>query len=108
MQQLREAFPEAGPYRHVILDCDTKFDFTVITFLQSTSLTPKCTSVQATWQDGISQRWVGSCHREILDHVIALNEQHLRRPILDYVSCYHQNRIHDFLLWVVSIIAIPA
>ncbi len=33
VQQLREAFPEAGPYRYVILDRDTKFDSAVITFL---------------------------------------------------------------------------
>jgi hypothetical protein len=42
--QLREAFPEAGPYRYVILDRDSKFDATVITFLKSTGLKPKRTS----------------------------------------------------------------
>jgi transposase InsO family protein len=97
VQQLREAFPEAGPYRYVILDRDTKFDSAVITFLQSTGLTPKRTSVQAPWQNGISERWIGSCRREMLDHVIALNEQHLRRLVRDYVSYYHQDRIHDSL-----------
>jgi putative transposase len=40
---------------------------------------------------------VGSCRREILDHVIALNEQHLRRLICDYVSYHHEDRIHDAL-----------
>jgi hypothetical protein len=29
---------------------------------------------------------VESCRREILDHVIALNELHLRRLIRDYVN----------------------
>jgi hypothetical protein len=38
---LRETFPEAGPYRYVILDRDAKFDSAVITFLQSAGLTPK-------------------------------------------------------------------
>jgi len=38
-----------------------------------------------------------SCRREILDHVIALNEQHLRRVIRDYVNYYHDDRIHDSL-----------
>jgi len=38
VQQLREAFPEAGPYRYVILDRDSKFDTTVITFLKATGL----------------------------------------------------------------------
>jgi len=97
VQQLREAFPEAGPYRYVILDRDSRFGAEVITFLQATGLTPKRTSVHAPWQNGIAERWVGSCRREILDHVIALNEPHLRRLIRDYVSYYHQDRIHDSL-----------
>jgi hypothetical protein len=53
--------------------------------------------VQAPWQNGLAERWVGSCCREILDHVIALNEQHLRRLVRDYVSYYHDDRIHDSL-----------
>jgi hypothetical protein len=40
---------------------------------------------------------VGSCRREILDHVIALNEQHLRRLIRDYVNYHHEDRTHDSL-----------
>jgi transposase InsO family protein len=97
VQQLREAFPEAGPYRYVILDRDSKFDAEVITFLKATGLTPKRTSIQAPWQNGVVERWVGSCRREILDQVIALNEQHLRRLIGDYVDYHHQDRIHDSL-----------
>jgi transposase InsO family protein len=74
VQQMREAFPEAGPYRYVILDRDSKFNTDVIQFLKSTGLTPKRTSVQAPWQNGLAERWIGSCRRELLDHVIALNE----------------------------------
>jgi putative transposase len=65
--------------------------------LKATDLKPKRTSVQSPWQNGIAERWVGSCRRDILDHVIALNEQHLRRLVRDYVSYYHQDRIHDSL-----------
>jgi transposase InsO family protein len=95
VQQLREAFPEAGPYRYVILDHDAKFDATVMNFLQATGLKPKRTSVQAPWQNGVAERWVGSCRREFLDHVIPLHEEHLRRLIGEYVSYYHQDRTHD-------------
>jgi putative transposase len=42
-------------------------------------------------------RWAGNCRREILDHVIALNEQHLRRLIRDYVNYHHEDRTHDSL-----------
>jgi hypothetical protein len=49
VQQLREAFPEAGPYRYVILDHDSRFHDDVITFLAAAGLQPKRTSVQAPW-----------------------------------------------------------
>ena len=95
VQQLREAFPDAGPYRYAIFDHDSIFNEEVITFLKATGLKPKRTSVQSPWQNGIAERWVGSCRREILDHVIALNEQHLGRLIRDYVNYHHEDRIHD-------------
>jgi putative transposase len=47
--------------------------------------------------NGIAERWVGSCRRELLDHVIPLNEQHLRRLVRDYVGYYQEDRIHDAL-----------
>ena len=81
VQQLREAFSEAGPYRYAILDRDSKFDADVIAFLKATGLKAKRTSIHAHWQNGIAERWVGSARREMLDHVIALNEPHLRRLI---------------------------
>ena len=56
VQQLREAFPEASPYRYVIFDHDSKFDADVMAFVQATGLEPKRTSVQAPWQDGIAEK----------------------------------------------------
>jgi transposase InsO family protein len=97
VQQLREAFPEAGPYRYAIFDRDSTFNDEVVTFLKATGLKPKRTSVRSPWQNGIAERWVGSCRREILDHIIALNEPHLRRLIRDYVNYYHEDRIHGSL-----------
>ena len=97
LQQLREAFPGAGPYRYVVLDRDSKFDADVLAFLKATGLKAKRTSIQSPWQNGTAERWVGSIRREILDHVIALDERHLLRLMRDYVSYYHQDRIHDSL-----------
>jgi hypothetical protein len=34
VQQLRETFPETGPYRYVILDRDSKYDADVLGFLR--------------------------------------------------------------------------
>src|SRR5579859_4447994 len=69
VQQLREAFPETGPYRYAILDHGSKFDGDVIAFLTATGLKAKRTSIQEPWQNGIAERWVGSCRGKILDHV---------------------------------------
>ena len=69
----------------------------MIGFLQATGLKTRRTSVRAPWQNGTAERWVGNCRREILDHVIAWNESHLRRLIRDYVNFYHDDRIHDSL-----------
>ena len=97
VQQLREAFPEAGPYRYAILDRDSIFDANVITFLKATGLQPKRTSIRAPWQNGTAERWIGSIRREMLDQVIALNERHLLRLLHDYVSYHHLDRLHDAL-----------
>jgi putative transposase len=97
VQQLREAFPDAAPYRYAIFDRDSIFDADVVAFLKATGLKPKRTSVQAPWQNGTAERWIGSCRREILEHAIALNEAHLRRLIREYVAYYHEDRVHDSL-----------
>ena len=95
VQQLREAFPDSTPYRYAILDRDTKFDAQVLSVLRSTGLKPKRTSRESPWQNGVAERWIGSCRRELLDHVIPLDERHLRRPIREYVRYYHLDRTHD-------------
>jgi hypothetical protein len=43
---------------------------------------------------GARERWVGSTRREVLDHIIPLNEQHLRRLGRDYLAYYHDDRTH--------------
>ena len=97
VQQLREAFPEADPYRYIILDRDAKFNREVLDFLKATGLKPKRTSRQASWQNGIAERWVGSIRREFMDQVIPVNEKHLRHLLHEYVSYHLEDRIHDAL-----------
>ena len=48
-------------------------------------------------QNGLAERWIASCRREILDHVIALNEEHLSRILREYIRYYHDDRLHDSL-----------
>ena len=52
------------------------------------------TSYQSPWQNGVAERWVESCRRDLLDHVIAINQRHLKRLLSDYVRYYHEDRTH--------------
>ena len=43
---------------------------------------------------GIAERWVGNCRSDLLDHVIVLNERHLKRLMGEYIRYYHEDRTH--------------
>lgn len=94
MQQLREALPLPCRYRYVLLDRDAKFGGDVTEFLKASGVQPIRTSVQSPWQNGIAERWVGNVRRDMLDHVIPMNEQHLRRLGCEYLAYYHEDRTH--------------
>jgi len=51
-------------------------------------------SERSPWQNGIAERWVGNCRRDLIDHVIILNERHLKRLLNEYVVYYHNDRTH--------------
>ena len=52
------------------------------------------TSPSSPWQNPYVERLIGSIRRECLDHVIVLNETHLRRTLARYASYYHGARTH--------------
>jgi hypothetical protein len=55
---------------------------------------PERTFFRSPWQNGIAERWVGSCRRDLLDHIVALNERHLKRLLAEYVRYHHEDRTH--------------
>ena len=93
-QQLREAFPDATALQYLIFDRGSNFNAEVIDTIKSFGITPKRTSFRSPWQNGVAERWIGNCRRDLLDHIIALNERHLKRLMNDYVSYYHDDRTH--------------
>lgn len=50
------------------------------------------TATRSPWQNPFIERMIGSIRRDCLDHVIIINEQHLRRILLEYFSYYHTCR----------------
>ena len=54
------------------------------TFLKASGIKPVRMGVRSLWQNGVAERWVGSIRREMLGHVIPLNERHLMRLTFEY------------------------
>jgi putative transposase len=94
VQQLRQAFPFEQAPRFLIFDRDAKYGLEVPIAIRSMKITAIQTSYQSPWQNGVAERWVESCRRDLLDHVIALNERHMKRLLSEYVHYYHQDRTH--------------
>ena len=66
VQQLREAFPFRSAPRFVIFDRDAKYGLEVPAAVRSLSVNPVRTSFESPWQNGVAERWVGSCRRDLL------------------------------------------
>src|SRR6267143_4470998 len=88
VQQLQEAFPFESSPRFVILDRDAKYGAEVPAAVRSLKIRPVRTSFESPWQNGIAERWVESCRRDLLDHVIVVNESHLKRLLTEYLHYY--------------------
>jgi hypothetical protein len=52
------------------------------------------TAPRSPWQNPYVERLIGTLRRECLDHVVVLNETHLRRLLSGYLIYYHGARTH--------------
>ena len=66
IQQLREAFPYLSAPRFLIFDRDAKYGLEVPIAVRSMAIRPVRTSFQSPWQNGIAERWVESCRRDLV------------------------------------------
>jgi transposase InsO family protein len=94
IQQLREAFPDERTHRFMIYDNDSIFSPAVTHAIESFGMDRKRTAFRSPWQNGTAERVVGSIRRELLDHVVVLGEDHLRRLLREYVDYYNAECVH--------------
>jgi putative transposase len=92
VQQLREAFPYQSARRFLIFDHEEKFGLDAIAAVRLMGCQPVRTSFRSPWQNGVAERWVGSCRRDLLDHVIVRDERYLKRLLSEYVRYYGSER----------------
>ena len=94
VQQMRESWPYAPAHRFLLFDRDSKFGNAVVNAARDMSSEPVRTAFRSPWQNGVAERWVGSCRRDLLDQVIVLNQRHLKRLMDEYARYYHEDRTH--------------
>ena len=93
-QQLRNAFCDHEPPRFLLRDRDAKFGEMFTDTVTALGIEPLLTAYKSPWQNGYAERLIGSIRRECLDHVIILNETHLRGILEQYVRYYNAQRTH--------------
>ncbi len=95
-QQLRNALYDRDPPRFLLRDRDTKYGGLFDRVLEGETETlltpPRCPIANS-----LAERLVGSVRQECLDHMIPLDEDHLRRSLSAYLDYYHQLRPHQGL-----------
>ena len=64
IQQLRESFPYDSAPRYLIFDRDTIFNPAVVNAVRAMGIKPRRIAYRSPWQNGVAERWIGSCRRE--------------------------------------------
>jgi transposase InsO family protein len=96
--QLREAMPFGQQPRYLFRDNDGIYGHGVALFLSHCGVREVRTALQSPWQNPYLERFIGTLRRELLDHVIVLNERHLQRLLEEFIEeYYHVARSHQGL-----------
>jgi len=93
-QQIVEAFPFDTAPRYLLQDRDSIYSEHFRRRVKSLGIEEVVTAPRSPWQSPYVERLIGSIRRECLNHVIVLNERHLRRRLRSYFTYYHDARTH--------------
>jgi transposase InsO family protein len=96
-QQMIEAFPYETARKYLLRDRDGIYGADFVRRVRSIGVEQVVTAFKSPWQNAYVERLIGSIRRECLDHMIVLNEQHLRHILQAYFEYYHESRTHQGL-----------
>src|SRR5262244_2588734 len=96
-QQIIEAFPEETAPRFLLRDRDSIYGAEFQSRVKGMRIDEVVTAPHSPFQNPYAERVIGSIRRECLDHLIVLNEDHLRRILRSYFNYYHDSRPHQSL-----------
>jgi transposase InsO family protein len=88
-RQLTETFPWDEAPHYLIRDRDRIYGSVVTRRSRAMGIRDRPTAPASPWQNGFAERLIGSIRRECLDHVIVLDEAHMRRILKSYTRYYN-------------------
>jgi putative transposase len=92
--QLVEAFPWETAPRYLLRDRDRVYGVEFSSRVNGMGICEVKTAPRSPWQNPYVERLIGTLRRECLDHVVVLNETHVRRLLSQYLIYYHRARTH--------------
>ena len=93
-QQIIEAFPWDTAPRYLLRDRDAIYSVAFQQRIKHMGIKEVQIAPRSPWQNPYCERLIGSTRRDVLDHVIVLNERHLQHVLSTYISYYHRFRTH--------------
>jgi transposase InsO family protein len=95
--QLVESFPEETAPKYLLRDRDAIYGDVFGRRVKGLEMSEILIAPRAPWQNPFAERVIGSIRRECLDHVVVINERHLRRLLRRYLAYYNATRPHQSL-----------
>ena len=96
-QQVVEAFPWDTAPRYLLRDRDATYGVVFRRRVKGLGINEVLIAPRSPWQNPYVERLIGTLRRELLDHVVVLDENHLRRVLARYLKYYHGWRCHNSL-----------
>lgn len=93
-QQITEAFPWDTAPKYLLRDRDGIYGIQFQRRIQSMGIEEVLIAPRSPWQNAFIERMIGSIRRDCLDHVVVLNDCHLKRILTSYFNYYHRWRMH--------------
>ena len=96
-RQLMEATPWGRQPRYLVRDRDTVYGRDFVQRARRVGIETVLTPIRAPRANAIAERLVGTLRRECLDHLVIVNEAHLRTVLTEFLRDYNAERPHRAL-----------